>query len=292
MKKYTILIPVYNDWESVSQLIKNIGLEIPKENSDVSIIIVNDNSTEEMSMKDLNLSNLKSVQILNLLKNGGHCHAIATGIKYIHEKIDFDYIIPMDGDGEDRPEELKKIFELMETSSPEIITANRVKRSEGPLFQFCYQIHKILTYLMIGKIVKFGNYSCLSKQAAMKMLSNGSLWLSYSGSVVKNFPSMSHINSIRGKRYFGPSKMNFAKLIVHSLNISAAFREIIFIRSTLLVMFFSYAAHATTSSYFLIPAMLSWVFMLFMFYLSRNDDLKKLDASSSNIKDLTTLYKR
>jgi len=292
MKKYIILIPLYNDWESVSQLIKNIELEIPKENSDVSVIIVNDNSTEEMSMKDLNLSNLKSVQILDLLKNVGHCHAIATGIKYVHEKTDFDCIIPMDGDGEDKPEELKKFFELMETSSPEIITANRMKRSEGPLFQFCYQIHKILTYLMSGKIVKFGNYSCLSKQAAMKMLSNGSLWLSYSGSVVKNFPSISHINSIRGKRYFGPSKMNFSKLVVHSLNISATFREIIFIRSTLLVMFFSYAAHATASSYFLIPAMLSWIFMLFMFYLSRNDDLKKLNASSSNIKDLTTFYKR
>jgi glycosyltransferase involved in cell wall biosynthesis len=292
MKKYTILIPVFNDWESASQLIKNIDLEISKENSEISVIIVNDNSTEKMSVKDLNISNLKSVEILNLLKNGGHCHAIATGIKYINEKVDFDYIVPMDGDGEDRPEELKKIFELAETSSPEIITANRVERSEGPLFQFCYQIHKILTYLMIGKIVKFGNYSCLSKQAVMKMLSNGSLWLSYSGSVVKNFSSISHINSIRGKRYFGPSKMNFSKLVVHSLSISAAFREIIFIRSTLLVMFFSYAAHATASSYFLIPAMLSWIFMLFIFYLSRNDDLKKLDASSSNIKDLTTFYKR
>ena len=109
MKKYTILIPVYNDWESVSQLIKNIDLEIQKESSDVSVIIVNDNSTEEMSMKNLNLSNLKSVQILNLLKNGGHCHAIATGIKLI-EKIDFDYVIPMDADGEDRKYRCKKNF--------------------------------------------------------------------------------------------------------------------------------------------------------------------------------------
>jgi hypothetical protein len=198
----------------------------------------------------------------------------------------------MDGDGEDRPEELNNFFSLADSSSPEIITANRIKRSEGNLFKACYAVHKFLTYLMIGKMVKFGNYSCLSKKAVGKILSSGSIWLSYSGSIIKNFTSIHSIESIRSTRYFGPSKMNFIKLILHSLNISASFRETIFIRSTLLVMFFGYAAHETTNSYFLIPAMLSWVFMLFMFYLSRKDDLKKLDASYLNIKDLTTFYSR
>ena len=141
-------------------------------------------------------------------------------------------------------------------------------------------------------MVKFGNYSCLSKKAVEKVLLSGSIWLSYSGSVVKNFFSIRSINSTRGTRYFGPSKMNFKKLIIHSLNISAAFRETIFIRSALLVMFFSYAAYETTNSCFLIPAMLSWVFMLFMFSLSRKDDVKKLNSSYLNIKDLTTFYSR
>ena len=59
----------------------------------------------------------------------------------------------------------------METSSPEIITANRVKRSEGPLFQFCYQAHKILTYLMIGKIVKFGKIISASVGTVTRMCS-------------------------------------------------------------------------------------------------------------------------
>ena len=290
MKKYIIIIPVYNDWQSVLKLIDNIDLQINNQNID--IVIINDASTEAIDGTKRTYSKINSVKILNLTNNIGHCQGIATALQYCNTNLEFDYIIPMDGDGEDRPEELNNFFSLADSSSPEIITANRIKRSEGNLFKACYAVHKFLTYLMIGKMVKFGNYSCLSKKAVGKILSSGSIWLSYSGSIIKNFSSIESTNSIRGTRYFGPSKMNFTKLVVHSLNISAAFRETIFIRSTLLVMFFSYAAHETTNSYFLIPAMLSWVFMLFMFYLSRKDDLKKLDASYLNIKDLTTFYSR
>ena len=291
MKKYIIIIPVFNDWKSVFKLIENIDLQITTQKID--IIVINDASTESFEISDKRYFKIKSIKFLNLIKNAGHCQGIATALKYCNDKFEFDYIIPMDGDGEDRPEELKKFFELNEISNSEVITANRIKRSEGFFFKICYSFHKILTYLMIGKMVRFGNYSCLSKLAVNKVLSNGSVWLSFSGSIIKNFSSsIVSIESVRGIRYFGPSKMNFLKLILHSLNISAAFREIIFIRSTLLVIFFSYAAYETTFSYFLIPATLSWIFMLFMFFLSRNDDLKKLESSCSNIKNLTTFYSR
>ncbi len=104
MKKYIILIPVYNDTDSASQLIKNIDSEISNQNCEVSVLLVNDASKETIEFNNLHLANIKSIQILHLLKNGGHCNAIATGLKYIYSNIAFDYIIPMDGDGEDRPE--------------------------------------------------------------------------------------------------------------------------------------------------------------------------------------------
>jgi len=49
-------------------------------------------------------------------KNQGHARCIATGLKYIFEKEDFDYVIPMDGDGEDRPEEIKDFLEQIKNS--------------------------------------------------------------------------------------------------------------------------------------------------------------------------------
>lgn len=291
MKKFIILIPVYNDWKSLFKLLENINREITNQNNRISVLVVNDKSKEEITNNTINFSNFQSVRIINLKKNSGHGHAIATGLKYINNNMKYDYVIPMDGDGEDRPEELKKFFDVVNTASPNVITANRVKRSEGSIFQTCYRIHKFLTYFMTGKMIKFGNYSCLSITAVQKILSDGSIWLSYSGSVAKNFSSVSFIESVRGTRYFGPSKMNFINLVKHSLNISATFKETIFLRAAILGMLLTFAAHYTTS-YLLIAAALTWILMLYIFFLSKNDDLKKLQASSDNIDEIIILYEK
>ena len=46
MKKYSILIPIYNDWKSVLKLIENIDLTLENSGHDISIFIINDASTE------------------------------------------------------------------------------------------------------------------------------------------------------------------------------------------------------------------------------------------------------
>ena len=44
MKKYIILIPIYNDKQSLTKLIANINQEINGINAKISIIIINDAS--------------------------------------------------------------------------------------------------------------------------------------------------------------------------------------------------------------------------------------------------------
>ena len=289
MNKYIILIPVYNDWDSVFKLVENIDSQINSEIVDV--LIINDASTENVSNEQKQYLKINSVKIINLIKNGGHRKAIATGLKYCQENLKFDYIIPMDGDGEDRPEEIKEFFNQVNQSEPEVITATRVKRSEGFLFKFLYSVHKIFTKLITGKLIKFGNYSCLSKQAVSKLLSDGSIWLSFSGAVTKHFLQFSTINSIRGKRYFGPSKMSILNLILHSLRISTVFKETIFVRIILIILLFGLLAYYQ-SSYFLIPTLAGWLFLFFIIFLALDDDVKKLNNCLENIKSLTDVYSR
>ena len=289
MKKYIILIPVFNDWQSVFKLIENIDLQIRDETID--IIIVNDASTESFDNNQKQFSKINSVKIINLIKNGGHRKAIATGLKYCHENLEYDYIIPMDGDGEDRPEELKDFFNQVQETESEVTTAIRIKRSESFLFKFLYVVHKIFTNLITGKLIKFGNYTCLSKSAVSKLLSDGSVWLSYSGAVTKHFPQFSTIQSIRGKRYFGPSKMSILALIFHSLRISTVFRENIFIRVVIVILIFGLLAYYS-SAYFLIPSLAGWVFLFFIICLALDDDVKKLNNCLNNIKSLSDIYSR
>ena len=289
MKKYIILIPVFNDWQSVFKLIENIDLQV--NNETIDIVIVNDASTESFDNNPKQFSKINSVKIINLIKNGGHRKAIATGLKYCQENLEYDYIIPMDGDGEDRPEELKDFFKQAQETQPEVITATRIKRSESFLFKFLYSMHKIFTHLITGKLIKFGNYTCLSKNAVSKLLSDGSVWLSYSGAVTKHFPQFSTIQSIRGERYFGPSKMSISALLLHSFRISTVFRENIFIRVVIVILIFGLLAYYS-SAYFLIPSLAGWVFLFFIICLALDDDIKKLNNCLNNIKSLSDIYSR
>ena len=114
--KIKILIPVYNDFQSVSKLITDINSIILNHIDEFSIIIVNDASKDTVEVDLKNLDKFKSIKIINMKENRGHARCIAAGLKYIFEKEEFDYVIPMDGDGEDRPEEITKFIELSSIS--------------------------------------------------------------------------------------------------------------------------------------------------------------------------------
>ena len=171
MKKIIILIPLYNDWKSVSKLLYNIDAQIKNWDTEVSVIIVNDASTEERSNLKSNFEKIKSVKIINMKKNRVHQRCIAAGLKYISEKENFDRVIIMDADGEDRPEELNDFFNKSKENPKMTITGNRYKRSEGFVFRILYEIHKILTLVFTGKLIKFGNFSCLTKEHVEKLIS-------------------------------------------------------------------------------------------------------------------------
>ena len=240
MKKFIILIPIFNDWKSVFKLLKNIDSIISELNLNFSVLIVNDASTENRPNTELILKNIKSVKIMNMKKNKGHARCNAAGLKFLTEKEDFDYVILMDGDGEDRPEEISLLVKKSEENPLKTITANRVKRSEGKFFKFLYQCHKILTYVFTGKSIKFGNYSCLPKKAVSELVKDESIWSSFSGSVAKTITDRISIPSIRGLRYFGPSKMSLLNLGIHSFSIIAVFKMNVFIRSVLFLVLLSY----------------------------------------------------
>ena len=79
MKKIKILVPVYNDWQSLFELLKNINSEVSTIDSEFSVIIVNDASTENRSEFSINLGNLKSIQVINMKENRGHARCNAAG---------------------------------------------------------------------------------------------------------------------------------------------------------------------------------------------------------------------
>ena len=283
MKKIKILIPIYNDWRSVFKLLENIDLQFDEQEVDISVLIINDASTEAKSNKIFVPKNLSSVKVINMKHNRGHGRCNATGLKYINEKEDFDYVIPMDGDGEDRPEELFLLIEKLKDYPNKVITADRVKRSEGIIFKFCYMIHKYLTFVFTGQSIKFGNYTCLPKSIVNKMTNEQATWSSFSGSLAKIIKDRISVPSIRGKRYFGPSKMSFFNLVKHSLSIIAVFKTTLLIRSTLFLAIYLFLIIGNISLITLIPVVGVIVMMISVIILSRRENMSEFISSLENI---------
>ena len=238
MKTYKILIPVFNDWESLLNLLNNINALKINNIAYLKILIIDDCSTEILN-KNIEFESFTDVEVIKNLKNIGHGKSIAYGINYLSKKNDFDYLIVMDGDGEDRPEEVKELI-LKSFDLPSLtITANRIKRSESAFFKLSYHLHKILTLVLTGHSIKFGNFMCIPKQDLNLIVSNKNLFVSFSGTVSKFIKNKTYIPSIRGVRYHGPTKMTFLKLIRHSLLIMSVFK--VEVASRLLVLFLIFA---------------------------------------------------
>ena len=283
MKKIIILIPVYNDWQSTSKLLEDISLNIKGLNNDFSVIIVNDASTDEQSINYMNFENVSSIKIINMKENRGHARCIASGLKHIHEKEQYDYIIPMDGDGEDRPEEIKNFVENINFNPNKTIVGKRVKRTEKLIFKICYKIHKALTFLSTGQSIKFGNYTCLPKSTVEKMINEKATWSSFSGALQKVEKDKVEVPSERGVRYFGPSKMSFLNLIKHSLSIISVFKFNVLIRSVLFLVVYLFLISENISNVTLIPFYLVILLNILTFYFSNRESIEALNYSLDNI---------
>ena len=284
--KIILLIPIYNDRESLTKLIENINFEVKDLNSEMSVVVINDASSQQIVDTYQNLENINSFEIINMKENRGHARCIASGLKYIFEKKEFDYVIPMDGDGEDRPEEIKNFIQLAEKSDDKTIVGERTKRSESLFFKICYQLHKLLTLGFTGHSIKFGNFTCLSKSTIEKMLNEKATWNSFSGSLKKLEKDLLPTPSVRGIRYFGPSKMSFFNLLKHSLSIISVFRKTVLIRSALFIVFYILLMQSNASIITSVPLVLLLIMIYSISNLALRENMDEFDKCLLNINDI------
>ena len=135
-KKIYCLTPVYNDWESFQVLLNHIE-KIQSENTEkflFTIVAVNDGSSDECLPEIKNTS--LSITIINLKINIGHQRAIAVGLQYIYNEVsDYDFVIVMDSDGEDKPEDIIKLIQKNRY-------ANIFKNNHGKQYYFMWALHR------------------------------------------------------------------------------------------------------------------------------------------------------
>jgi len=152
-----------------------------------------------------------------------------------------------------------------------------------------YLIHKYLTFIFTGQSIKFGNYTCLPRSAVTRMLADPAIWSSFSGSLSKIIKDRASIPSIRGLRYFGPSKMSFFNLIKHSLSIIAVFKITVLVRSVIFLAVYIFLVLQHISVVTLIPVALVIILIFSVFVLSKRENITELNNSLENINNIENL---
>jgi len=226
-----IVMPVYDDWESAALLCTAIDECLLRyEPVGITILLVDDGSNE-IAPDDFPgppVKAIQSIKVLRLRRNLGHQRAIAVALAYVQQKMPGDAVLVMDGDGEDRPEDVPRLIEAFVTS-PNVVTvfAERGRRIEGTLFKMFYVVYRVLHRLVTGRPIRFGNFSLLPRQHLNRVVAYPELWNHYAAAVLKAQVPYKTIRADRGKRLRGSSKMHFVSLVIHGLSALFASYEVV-----------------------------------------------------------------
>ena len=290
MEKFTFLIPVFNDWDNLNILLKQIDIKISPFNDRFDVVVLNDASTIKQSIEKQKFNKINLIKVLNLKKNLGSQRALAIGLKYISTLEEETKIILMDADGEDDPNLLDKIIDHSKKFPNKIIAINRTKRNEKIIFRFMYEIHYLLTLLVTGKKVRFGNYSLINSNKLKNLLSNGDLWGAYSAAIVNNHTDIEPLFYERKVRYAGKTKMNLFMLLFHSLRIISVFNKRVYLSSIIYILFFILIYFIYNHILFLLLIFLIIFFNTIIFAISINNKKEYLDDYFRFIENIDSIY--
>ena len=235
MTKLKILLPLFNDWQSLELLLQKINNLFKKSKIFIEVIIVNDKSTSKFKLSK-NYSKIRKIRIIDLNKNLGSQKAIFIGLHYIYKNNNKSTIVVMDSDGEDDPLKIISLMKKVKNNPNYFIFVKRTKRLENFFLKFLNKIRLIITYLLTGKYLNIGNFSAFHSNLLKSILTNKDLSLAYCRGVIKNYHKLIFLGFPKKKRFYGNSKVNFLFLFKHSINIISVFYKSVLLRTFILFL--------------------------------------------------------
>jgi len=224
--KVVILTPVFNDWASLSQLVSHIKQVMSEVDVGYSILAVNDDSSEPPDLSGLDVP----CKVLNLTCNLGHQRAIAIGLAQLSDAEEFDAVIVMDADGEDKPEYIPELIAKYQQSPEAIVVARRDKRSESGTFRLGYNLYRMMFRLCTGRNLRFGNFCLIPRLAAQRLVFQESIWNHMAATILRSRFELIMLPTERGERFSGQTSMNFGSLILLGLSAVSVYVDVAVLR--------------------------------------------------------------
>jgi glycosyltransferase involved in cell wall biosynthesis len=228
-----ILIPVYNDWDSVKMLLRKLDDVSVQCGIEPIIVVIDDGSTRlapQGIFDDLDRKAFRGIELVHLHMNIGHQRAIAVGLSEIQKRHKCDLTIVMDADGEDKPEDIQLFIQAYYENPNRIVVAQRSKRSEGIWFRLFYKLYKFLFRIFVGRDLDFGNFCMIPKVLLGKVIYNPLSWNHLAASISRTGHDVVKLKTVRGTRFHGRSSMRFERLVTHGFSAISVFLDVVMIR--------------------------------------------------------------
>ena len=233
-----ILIPVYNDWDSLNPLLTMIDETLFRHGLTAGVLVIDDGSAVDPPLQwndGQGYRGIANVDLLTIKGNLGHQRALAIGIAHVEHRGSCHELIVMDGDGEDDPRDIPRLIERSRSDSGRsIVFAERTRRSESIVFRIFYLLYKSLHRLLIGQGVRVGNFSLIPRSRLASLSIVSELWIHYAAAAFRSRQPVSFLPTVRAKRLRGKSRMNFVGLVIHGLSAIAVNGDLVGVRLLIL----------------------------------------------------------
>jgi polyisoprenyl-phosphate glycosyltransferase len=227
-----ILTPVFNDWDCLVCLLKDLDAQEFPSGTNVQVLVVDDGSVAPMPNNPLLASGCRRIHLLTVLQltcNLGHQRAIGLGIAAIAAGQACDLVVVMDSDGEDSAEDVLRLIQRWQSRPDAVVVAQRVKRQEGAGFRLGYAAYKALFRVLVGRSISFGNFCAFGQSVARRLASTPETWNHLAASLLRSRLPIVAVPTNRGRRYLGTPSTG-AMLLTHGLSALAVFSDRVFTR--------------------------------------------------------------
>ncbi len=146
----SIVIPVYNEQETLEELYRRLTAALDKLGKTYEIILTNDGSKDRSSeiLKELHHRRPSQIRVIEFNGNFGQHMAIMAGF----EKVRGEIVITMDADLQNPPEDIYKLVEAIEAGH-DVVNTHRMGRQDTWWRLFVSKMHNKLRAMMMPKLV-------------------------------------------------------------------------------------------------------------------------------------------